>query len=88
MFVLKVSGPYHESSVLIACVSILLQMHSYKRRLDALNLTRPWSKTLPGGRGGGTFSFSSYEGLDPASTVQTKKYQEYQAYPRQYLKFL
>ena len=35
-----------------------------------------------GGGGGGTLIFSSFVGLGPASTVTKKKYQEYQAPPK------
>ena len=34
-----------------------------------------------------TFNVSKYVGLDPASTLYPKKYKEYQAYPKKYLKF-
>ena len=35
-----------------------------------------------GGGGGGTLIFSSYVGSRPASTVHPKKYQEFQASPK------
>ena len=36
---------------------------------------------------GGTLIFFLCVGLEPASTVYPQKYQEYQSYPKLYLKF-
>ena len=61
---------------------------------ELLNISPPphcASKPLPynprGGGGGGTLNFSAYEGSGPASTLHPKKYQEFQAPKKKYVKF-
>ena len=53
--------------------------------MDNLNLNESicmGGSSIPGGGGGGTLIFSSYVGSRPASTVHPKKYQEFQASPK------